>query len=211
MKKTKQGSHDPDSPWSRARFLVVKQLLIRLGELEDSSEPLPPKFDPELLGKFELDQIVWWDETHRKCLIGGITSTRDLCLQFKRDKQGKLDHRNGEYSKVEIKKLNCKYEDEGRFGLGCAMVTPIDQDGNYLPQVGKRCQLFDYSGKLLVSQDDFNLRMEQEFRRVKSLSGTSNHYWIENSIEKGTILCNDPVSRLPTIGKKWEKNYKHKM
>ena len=106
VRKRKQGSHDPDAHWSQARFLMVKQLLIRLGEIKYLSEPLQAKFDPEKLGTFEIDQIVWWDETHRKCLIGGISSTRDFCLQFKRDEKGKLDFKNGEYSSNEIKKLN---------------------------------------------------------------------------------------------------------
>ena len=30
------------------------------------------KFHQTKLGAIKLDQIVWWDETHRKCLIGGI-------------------------------------------------------------------------------------------------------------------------------------------
>ena len=123
-----------------------------------------------------MDQIVWWDETHRKCLIGGISSTRDFCLQFKRDEKGKLDFKNGEYSSKEIKKLNCKYEDEGRFGLGCALVTPLDQDGNTLFHLGKCFQFFDYSGKLLISPDDFEQKKQQEFHRVKSLSSIRNHY-----------------------------------
>ena len=201
VRKRKQGSHDPNSPWARARVLTTKQLLVRLGELKPE-EPLENKFDPEKLGTFDIDQIVWWDETHRKCLIGGISSSRDFCLQFKRDENGKLDFQNGEYSNKEIKKLNVKYEDEGRFGLGCALVTPIDEAGNEVPQVGKRCQLFDYSGKLLISPDDFDLKIQQEFRRVKSLSSNNNYYWIESTVPKKTILCSSPVISLPSIGKK---------
>ena len=206
VSKRKQGSSDPDAPWSKARMLTVTQLLVRLGELEVSPEPntttIPNKFDRSKLGAIELDQIVWWDETHRKCLIGGFSSARDFCLVFKRDENGKLDSQNGTYSNEEIKKLNCKYEDEGRFGLGCALVTPVDENGNELEQQGRRCELFDYSGKLLVSPDDWQLKMEQEFRRVKSLSSSRNHYWIENTAPKGTIFCDSPVKTLPKIGKK---------
>lgn len=47
--KRKQGSRDPTNPWSRARLLWSKQLLIRFGELP--SEPSIPQFNIELIGK----------------------------------------------------------------------------------------------------------------------------------------------------------------
>ena len=47
--------------------------------------------------------------------------------------------------------LNVKYEKECRMDLGCAMVTPLDADNQPLPSEGRRCSLFDYTSKVLVS------------------------------------------------------------
>ena len=120
VKKRKQGSCDPKSAWARARFLYIKQLMVRLG-LYEVKEPKERRWDRDILGHLSLDQIGWWDETHRKCLIGGIRTNKDFCLQFKRDKNGLLNP-NGEFSNKDLQKLNVKYESEGRFGLGCAKV-----------------------------------------------------------------------------------------
>ena len=95
--KQKQGSSDPNSDWARARYLFTKQLMIRLGVLADES-PYDSRFARNTAGHLSIDQIAWWDETHRKCLIGGIGGDKKFCLQFKRNKQGLLDP-NGEYSK----------------------------------------------------------------------------------------------------------------
>ena len=98
--KRKQGSKDPQNPWSRARLLWSKKLLIRFGELP--TEEGVPHFNQDLVGKLELDQVVWWDETHRKCLIGGLTN-RNFTMKFKRDENGKLDFNNGKYDKKKRK------------------------------------------------------------------------------------------------------------
>ena len=54
--KRKQGSTDPKNPWSRARLLWSKQLLIRFGEMP--SETTKPAFNRELAGPLHLDQVV---------------------------------------------------------------------------------------------------------------------------------------------------------
>ena len=120
VQKRKQGSNNPQDDWCRARHLFSKQILIRFGRLV---EPLPcqPCFDLRQLTRLDIHQVVWWDETHRKCVIGGISGNRLMALSFTRDADGKLDP-NGEYATKKIEVLNCKYEKEGRFGLGCAVV-----------------------------------------------------------------------------------------
>jgi len=86
--------------------------------------PIERRFNRDIIGKLDLHQIVWWDEIHRKCLIGGLSATKDYVLQFKRDKNDKIDFENGKYSDKIITKLNVKYEKECRLGLGCAMISP---------------------------------------------------------------------------------------
>ena len=73
ISKRKQGSTDPGSNWAQARYAWTRQLLARFGQLErEKAGPIERKYDPDLQGKLSLHQIVWWDETHRKCLIGEI-------------------------------------------------------------------------------------------------------------------------------------------
>ena len=198
--KRKQGSIDPKNPWSRARLLWSKQLLIRFGEMP--SETTKPAFNRELAGPLHLDQVVWWDETHRKCLIGGLTTNRNFTIKFKRDNEGKLDMRNGHFCDKKVQILNCKYEKECRLGLGCAMVTPRGPiEGSFLPIIGKRCLPFDYSEKVLLSVSDYEKKMEAEFRRIKSLSAKTG-YWIESTREEGKLYCDDKVTVLKKVGKK---------
>ena len=73
MTKRKQGSSDPDSNLAQARCAWTRQLLSRFGRLhrEPKHGPVEKRFDGDIQGKLALDQIVWWDETHHKCLIGG--------------------------------------------------------------------------------------------------------------------------------------------
>ena len=135
-------------------------------------------------------------------MIGGLTTNRNFTIKFKRDNEGKLDMRNGNFCNKKVQILNCKYEKECRLGLGCAMVTPRGPiEGSFLPIIGKRCLPFDYSEKVLLSVSDYEKKMEAEFRRVKSLSAKTG-YWIESTREEGKLYCDDKVTVLKKAGKK---------
>ena len=97
---------------------------------------------------------------------------------FIRDSEGKLDPKD-EYSKNKIEILNCKYEKEGRFGLGCAVTRKQDNEGNYLPAEGKTCAIFDYCGKTIISLNDNKKIMKQEFYQISTLSNKSKN-WIHD-------------------------------
>ena len=193
-KKRKQGSKDPNDLWCRARYLQCKQLLVRFGKL--SIPDPPPCFDPRVIGTIELSQVVWWDETHRKCTIGGFSGSRTISYKFRRDENGKLDDA-GEFSQKEVSVLNCKYEKEGRFGLGCAVVCPRDTG----VEVGRVCRPFDYSGKTILSIDDYDKQIEQEFRRVRQLSDNTKT-WITKNRNPQDLYLDDPLSLLGKVGKK---------
>jgi len=204
IKTRKQGSSDPDSNWAQARYAWTCQLLARFGRLErtPSHGPIERKFDQHLLQKLDLDQIVWWDETHRKCLIGTSSNpNKNYHILFPRNEEGQFNV-EGKYSKERKSKLNVKYEKECRLGLGVAMVTPLSDDGTPLPSVGKRCAPFDYTSKVIVSVDDYHKLMKIEFQRVKSLKG-NNGYWILSTRDPNIIhYQNDPVSNIKGVGKK---------
>ena len=147
IRKRKQGSSQPDSNWAQARYAWTRQLLARFGRLERYPRhgPIEKRFNGDLLGKLSLHQVVWWDETHRKCLINGQNPTKTFQILFPRNKNGELDIEKGEYSKERKTILNVKYKKECSLGLGVAMVIPLCHDGTPLPQVGRRCHPFDYT------------------------------------------------------------------
>ena len=203
ISKRKQGSTDPGSNWAQARYAWTRQLLARFGRLErKTAGPIERKYDPDLQGKLSLHQIVWWDETHRKCLIGGQNPSKTIQMIFPRDKDGKIDIKNGEYTKERKTVLNVKYEKECRLGLGVAMVAPLSPDGTALSPIGRRCHPFDYSSKVMISIDDYQRMKTIEINRVKSLKGR-NGYWISSSRDKDIKYYNDdPVLFLKGVGKK---------
>ena len=65
---------------------------------------LPKRFDPDQMPKLKEDQVVWWDETHKKCTIGGQGQNTNFYIRFPRDKNGKLDMDNGAYDPKEVLK-----------------------------------------------------------------------------------------------------------
>jgi len=205
IKKRKQGSTEPESNWAQARYAWTHQLLARFGRLERRPDigPVESKFDQQLQGKLDLHQVVWWDETHRKCVIGSIQNTnKTFEILFPRNKEGNFELEGGEYTKERKTRLNVKYEKECRLGLGVAMVTPRSDDGTPLPSIGKRCFPYDYTSKVMISMDDYKRLMKVEYNRVRSLKG-SNGYWLESFRDPNILYYqNDPVNKLKGVGKK---------
>ena len=205
IRRRKQGSTDPESHWSRARLQWATQLLVRFGELdEDLDRPLERRFHRDVIGHLDIHQVVWWDETHRKCLIGGLSRTKNYHIMFPRNSDGKIDTKNGEYSNKEISILNVKYEKESRMGLGCAMVTPLDADNHPLPAEGRRCRLFDYTSKVLVSISDGKKMIANEIRRVKTCSSRTTK-WIDRTASDGKVYCDDSITNLKNCGTQTKK------
>ena len=72
VKKRKQGSIDPEDPWSKARKNWCLQLLIRLGIIKYETvngENVPACFDLAKMASLDLHQIAFWDETYQKVKI----------------------------------------------------------------------------------------------------------------------------------------------
>ena len=111
---------------------------------------------------------------------------------------------NGTYNEEKLIKLNVKYENEGRFGLGCAKVIRKNNNQNNLPS-GVNCKPFCYSGKLLISLKDFNSKLNLEIKRIASLSTKSNLWYIKNNDK--AIYQNQGVDKLPGLGKKGKESF----
>ena len=85
--------------------------------------------------RFKLEQVVFWDETHKDILIGHSSKFQ---IRIYRARDGKIDLENGELSEEKFK-VNCKYTNQTRLLVGVAKVE--------LPNAtieGRRCEVYQY-------------------------------------------------------------------
>ena len=87
-------------------------------------------------------------------MVSGV-GRGEICL-FKRNKNGKLDE-NGTYRELDTTKLNCKYDKEICLLLGVAAVKYLDGRVE-----GKRARLFSYTEKTIVTQKDYEKRVQEQ-------------------------------------------------
>jgi hypothetical protein len=203
--KRSQGSDDPNSAWARARYNWNTQLLIRFGVLKKEDIPsdcynedgnLRPCFDPSNLDALTTSMIAWWDETHKKCTIGGLghSSANRHYAVFPRDENGKLDLENGAYDETKVDTLQVKYEKEVRMCLGVAVVE--NEDGI---KEGVNAKPFNYSGKNIIAISEMKKKVNAEINRIKNLTyGGSN--WVIDKRIVGTKYESDPVLFITGLG-----------
>jgi len=226
VQKLKQGSHDQESAWARARLRWVTQLsmvfgetkpgevrdhLIELGLMAEGGAT-PACFDPEQLTLVDRNKTVWWDETHRKCKIGKGTG-RKYQVQFRRNKDGsgKLDP-DGDYSEERLSFLKVKFEDEVRLCLGAGTVV---ENGAI---VGKRAHPFDYSGKTIITIKDRATKRRQAIFQAKQPEKPRDPnnpnekprmgVWRVDPRVDREIFVDDGVQRITNLGKVAEDKLK---
>ena len=73
------------------------------------------------------------------------------------------------------KRSTFKYEQEGRFCLGVVKVE--GQEGTI---IGKRCPVFDYTEKKIVTINAYKKEMRNEFARIRKLTSSSS-LWVEKT------------------------------
>jgi hypothetical protein len=199
--KRKQGTTDPQSPWAMARLQFVTQILVRFGLLAadrvlNEQGNLPDKFNVAKLTKMTINQIAFWDETHKKVRIGKVGANGvKFQVRFKRTPEGKVDPENGTCLAKEGTQLNMKYSEEVRLCLGVAKVK--QPDGTDL---GVRLPLFDYSGKVILTIKDFDKKLVEEQQRVKNLIGCAP--WVVNNRGVGDFWEGESLVALKGIGTK---------
>jgi hypothetical protein len=176
-----QGSKDKLAAWTVARKGWIAQLLIRFGEMSDEKLEtlkvdgiLPPYFRIENLTSLTLDQIAWFDETHKKVVIG---MGKDFQTKFRRDEHGNLDP-NGTVGDL-LPTMKVKYPEEVRLMLGLSM-----KDGN-----GVRLPLFNYTSKIILTQKDYLHQEEKEMRRVRALDGKCAPWYISGRQAGAVYEC----------------------
>jgi len=105
IKKRGQGSHDPTSGWCQANHRWALQLLIMYRQIETQDIPkkflnadgtLPDCFNEDKLPHIRIDNIDFWDETHKKVRIG----------KYKTVKGGNKWNRRGETNGIPVRTGN---------------------------------------------------------------------------------------------------------
>ena len=88
---------------------------------------------------------------------------------FPRDKNGRIagKDKKGEYSTNVDVSMRVKCHDKMRFAPSVAMVKMLD--GNV---EGKRCELIDYTGKVVISRPEEEKIIQDEILRVKALTSS---------------------------------------
>ena len=113
---------------------------------------VPSCYNKNQLPSLTSTQLVFFDEVHVKSLWTTYNKSGDECnVLFPRNEEGEVDVKIGFYEmKNQPKKATFKYEHEGQFFLGLAKV-----ESKYWKITGKRCPVFDYTEKKIVTIDDY--------------------------------------------------------
>ena len=114
---------------------------------------------------------------------------------FPRNDEGEVDVERCVYNtNNQPKRATFKYDQEGRFCLGVAKL-----EGQYRTILGKRCPLFDYTEKKIVTIDAYTKEMRNELERIRKLTSSSSP-WAEKIKTDKIWLC-ESVGKLKGIGK----------
>ena len=170
-------------------------------KLQDpSGRNIPDVYDPRKLRLLSRHQVAFWDETHPKTIVstGKIKNLpdKDIEVRFPRNSEGSLNIVSGFYGAPSEKIVSVKYESEIRLCLGVASV--LMPDGKV---IGKRAKLIDYTGKLIISEEEHERRINDEIERVRRIKGKQ---WITKTYpmhyDENNIYKNDPHSVFKQIG-----------
>ena len=118
---------------------------------------------------------------------------------FPRNEEGKVDVGRGVYeTKNKPNKATFKYEQEGRLCLGVDKVES-KEDGTI---TGKRCPVFDYTGKKNFTIDAYKKEILNELSRIIKLTLSSSP-WVKKLKTDKIWLC-EFIGKLKGTGKQGE-------
>ena len=185
IKKRNQGNIYQEK-WQLARYNQTKQFMIMLGWLthddlkkEYLNAPIPHEYDPLHLPSITCEQIVWYDEMHIE-QEGGANGNGGYQVRFHRDEEGKYSPSSPRLA-PENRKTTFKYPEQARFCLGVCKVKLLN--GSF---EGRKCRVFDYTCKKIISIQDYEMKTRQEILRVKSLkSDKATSPWIKRTRPDG--------------------------
>ena len=134
-------------------YFTFSILFAKYKREEVEIKHVPSCYDKTQLPSLTYTQIVFFDEVHVKQVCGppAISHSNECNIVFPRNEEGEVDVERGVYNTNNQAKIaSFKYEQEGQFCLGVAKVE--GQDGKI---IGKRCPVFDYTEKKIVTIDDY--------------------------------------------------------
>ena len=171
--------------------------------LPSSEDELPPAFDKRKLRTYVRHQVAFWDEMHPECDLRSCHAMtapqNNFVYRVPRNEDGKIDIKHGSIQNPNPTETKVKYSKEARLGLGVALV--LMPDGR---EVGRRCEPFDYTEKVIVSDADWQKLVNEEIKRIKNLKGDSRGNkgpWCV-SMRDGKIYEDDLLTLLPGVGTK---------
>ena len=115
-------------------------------------------------------------------------------IWFPRNEEGNVDGKNGQYgANNQPKKSTFKYEQEGRFCLGGAKIE--SKNGEI---TGKRCPVFEYTGKKIVVIYAYKKEIMKVFKRVRQLT-LSSPQWIKKT-NTDKVWLYESIGKLKGVG-----------
>ena len=159
--------------------LTFSVLLVFYKREEVEIRHEPSWYDKKKLPSLTSTQLVFFNEIHFQKVCGPPVTSKmnEHNIRFPRDEEGNVDVKNCQYgTNNQPKKATFKYEQEGRFCLG---VANIESENGTI--TGKRCPVFGYTGKKIVTIDAYKKEIIKEFARVRKLTSSLSH-WIKKQI-----------------------------
>ena len=154
----KSGKKDVESPWAKARLQQFLQFQYQLeyGDVLEQGIPFcaPPQYKDA--PAMHLDGIVWWDEHHRKVILGHVSKFENRVAML-----DGVATAVGEGGVLPAKSHNTvtKYAKEARGLFGVAVVNGV----------GMKAAPFTYTNRLVVGIKRWNAEQDAELVRVQSL------------------------------------------
>ena len=131
-------------------------------------------------------QLVFFEEVHVKQACGPPSTSRsnECNIVFPRNEEGEVDVERCVYdTNNQPKKATFKYEQEGRFYLCVAKV-----EIQYGTIIGKRCPVFDYTDKKIVTIHAYKKETRNELERIRKLTSSLSP-WVEKIKTDKMWLC----------------------
>ena len=123
-------------------------------------------------------------------------------IWFPSNEEGNVDGKNGQYgANNQPKKSTFKYEQEGRFCLGGAKIE--SKNGEI---TGKRCPVFEYTGKKIVVIYAYKKEIMKVFKRVRQLTSSSPQWIKKTNTDK--VWLYESIGKLKGVGHPHDSNLK---
>ena len=138
---------------NNSTYFTFSILFAKYKREEVEIRHVPSCYDKYQLPSLISTQLVLFDEFHVKQVCGPPSTSRsnECNILFPRNEEGKVDVERDVYdTKNQPKRATFKYKQEGQFCIGLAKVE--SQNGKI---IGKRCPVFDYTEKKIVTIDAY--------------------------------------------------------